>query len=336
MKAATLKKPGGLDNIVIRDRAQPEAGLGELLIKVGANSLNYHDYVVALGGIPTADGRVLMSDAAGDIISVGEGVSGWSNGDHALSLFFPLWPDGEGENQKRLGVPGDHADGFAAEYVAVPASAVTKTPQGYSFTEAATLPCAALTAWRALMVATHTKPGDMVLVQGSGGVSIFALQFAKAAGATVIATSSSGEKLDKLRDLGADHLINYKEDPEWGKSALAWTGGRGVDTVVEIGGPGTLTQSIYASRTGGHIGLIGVLTGLSGEVPTALFFQKNLVMTGITVGSHVDQRDMIGAIEANGIKPVIDRHFPLEQLGDAFQHQAAQKHFGKIVIDIPS
>ncbi|RED15794.1 zinc-dependent alcohol dehydrogenase family protein [Parasphingopyxis lamellibrachiae] len=335
MKAATLNKPGGLDNIAIADREQPDAGPGQILVKVSANSLNYHDYVVALGGIPTVDGRILMSDGAGEVVAVGEGVSGWKIGDYALSVFFPGWADGVGENEKRLGVPGDHADGFAAEYVAAPAQAFTKAPKDYSFAEAATLPCAAVTAWRSLMVAAHTKPGDIVLVQGSGGVSIFALQFAKAAGATVIATSSSGEKLDRLRDLGADHLINYKEEPEWGKAALTLTGGRGVDCVVEIGGPGTLTQSIYACRTGGHIGLIGVLTGLSGEIPTALFFQKNLVMTGITVGSHADQRDMIAAIDANGIKPVIDSHFPLEGLADAFRHQAAQKHFGKIVIDIP-
>lgn len=335
MKAATLKKPGGLENIVIADRDQPEPGPGEILVKVAANSLNYHDYVVALGGIPTVDGRILMSDGAGEVVGVGEGASGWSVGDHALSVFFPGWADGPGENEKRLGVPGDHADGFAAEYAAAPARAFTKAPKDYSFAEAATLPCAALTAWRALFVSAQTKPGDIVLVQGSGGVSIFALQFAKAAGATVIATSSSGEKLERLTELGADHVINYKEEAEWGKAALQWTAGRGVDSVVEIGGPGTLTQSIHACRTGGHIGLIGVLTGLSGEVPTALFFQKNLVMTGITVGSQADQRDMIAAIDANGIKPVIDTHFPLDQVADAFQHQAAQKHFGKIVIDIP-
>ena len=335
MKAATLKKPGGLDNIVTVDRDQPEAAPGEILVKVGANSLNYHDYVVALGGIPTVDGRILMSDGAGEVVGVGEGVSGWSIGDHAVSVFFPNWADGPGENEKRLGVPGDHADGFAAEYVAAPARAFTKMPKGYSFPEAATLPCAALTAWRTLFVSAQTKPGDIVLVQGSGGVSIFALQFAKAAGATVIATSSSGEKLERLTELGADHVINYKEEADWGKAALQWTAGRGVDTVVEIGGPGTLTQSIHACRTGGHIGLIGVLTGLSGEVPTALFFQKNLVMTGITVGSQADQRDMIAAIDANGIKPVIDTHFPLDGVVDAFKHQAAQKHFGKIVVDIP-
>lgn len=335
MKVAALKQPGGLDNIVILERDRPEAGPGEILVKISNSSLNYHDYVVALGGIPTADGRILMSDGAGEVVEIGEGVSGWQRGDTALSLFFPNWPDGEPLNERRLGVPGDHADGFAAEYVAASASAFTRAPEGYSHAEAATLPCAAITAWRALFVATSIKPGDIVLTQGSGGVSLFALQFAKAAGAQVIATSSSGEKLERLKDLGADHLINYRETEEWGKAALQWTGGRGVDTVVEIGGPGTLAQSIHACRTGGHIGLIGVLTGISGEVPTALFFQKNLVMTGITVGSRADQLAMIEAIEANGIRPVIDSHFPLSDLAQAFRHQASQRHFGKIVLDIP-
>jgi NADPH:quinone reductase-like Zn-dependent oxidoreductase len=335
MKVAALKKPGGLDNIAIVERDQPEAGTGELLVKVAASSLNYHDFVVALGGIPIGEGRILMSDGAGEVVAVGAGVSGWKTGDTALSVFFPNWPDGEGTTERRAGVPGDHADGFAAEYVAMRANAFTRAPKDYSMAEAATLPCAAVTAWRALFVTTTTKPGDIVLVQGSGGVSNFALQFAKAAGATVIATSSSGEKLERLKDLGADHLINYKETPEWGKAALQWTGGRGVDAVVEVGGPGTLEQSIQAARTGGHIGLIGVLTGTSGEVPTALFMMKNLVLTGITVGSQADQRDMIEAIEANGIKPVIDSHYPLEKLAEAFAHQASQKHFGKIVVDIP-
>ncbi|MEQ9662069.1 MAG: NAD(P)-dependent alcohol dehydrogenase [Parasphingopyxis sp.] len=335
MKVAALKKPGGLDNIETVDRDTPEAGPGEILVKVANSSLNYHDYVVAQGGIPTEDDRILMSDGAGEVVAVGEGASGFKTGDHVVSLFFPNWEDGNGFDYRRAGVPGDHVDGFAAEYVAAPARAFTRAPKGYSDAEAATLPCAALTAWRGLMVAGSCKPGDIVLVQGSGGVSIFALQFAKAAGATVIATSSSGEKLERLKDLGADHLINYKETPDWGKAALQWTGGRGVDHVVEIGGPGTLTQSIYACRSGAHIALIGVLTGVSGEVPTALFFSKNLVMTGITVGSKTDQQAMIEAIEANDIRPVIDSHFPLDKLADAFRHQEAQKHFGKIVVDIP-
>lgn len=200
--------------------------------------------------------------------------------------------------------------------------------------EAATLPCAALTAWRAVMSKAQIKPGDWVLTQGTGGVSIFALQFAKAAGAKVIATSSSTEKLARLEELGADHLINYKEVPDWGVKARELTGGRGVDEVVEIGGAGTLGQSITACRIGGHISLIGVLAGFAGEVPTAQLFSQNICLHGITVGSREEQEDMVRAIEANNIKPEISDTFPLDQLKAAFEHQAAQKHFGKIVVEI--
>ena len=241
---------------------------------------------------------------------------------------------GEPSLARLSGVPGDHADGFAAEYVAMPAGAFTRLPAGWSHVEAATLPCAALTAWRALMVEAKIQPGDIVLTQGTGGVSIFAVQFAKAAGATVIATSSSDEKLERLKALGADHLINYRTSPDWGQAAATLTGGRGVDLVVEIGGPGTLTQSIHASRIGGHISLIGVLTGVSGEVPTALAMTKNVAIKGITVGSHDAQEAMIAAIDANGLRPVVDRVFPLDGIVEAFMHQASQKHFGKICLEI--
>ena len=213
------------------------------------------------------------------------------------------------------------------------ASAFTRLPRGWSFAQAATLPCAALTAWRALMVEARIKPGDVVLTQGTGGVSIFAVQFAKAAGATVIATSSSDEKLARLQDLGADHLINYKSDQKWGRSAAALTGGQGVDAVVEIGGPGTLSQSIQACRIGGHISLIGVLTGVSGEVPTALAMSRNVTIKGITVGSRQEQQEMIAAIDANDIKPIIDSTFPLDQIAAAFRHQVSQRHFGKICLE---
>jgi len=207
-------------------------------------------------------------------------------------------------------------------------------PKDWTFDEAATLPCAALTAWRGMYVETKTKPGDWVLVQGTGGVSIFALQFAKATGARVIATSSSDAKIEKLKALGADHVINYKETPEWGRKAFEMTGGRGVDEVVEIGGPGTMAQSINACRPGGHISLIGVLTGVSGEVPTAALFSRNITLSGITVGSRRHQEDMVEAIDATGIRPVIDSRFPLDQIAAAFGHQASQQHFGKIVLTI--
>ncbi len=332
MKVATVKKPGGLQNVRVEDRPDPKPGRGEILVRVRASSLNFHDFAVVAGMIPVADGRIPMSDGAGEVVALGDGVSAFKPGDTVVSLFFPNWADGTAALPKLIGVPGDHADGFAAELVAAPATAFTRAPKDYTMEEAATLPCAALTAWRALMVEARIKPGDAVLVQGTGGVSIFALQFAKAAGCKVIATSSSDEKLEKLKVLGADHLINYKKTPDWGRKAKELTGGRGVDEVVEIGGPGTMAQSIAASRIGGHISLIGVLTGVSGDVPTAALFSSNITLSGITVGSRQAQEDMIAAIEANGIKPVIDSRYPLAGIAEAFAHQAAQKHFGKICL----
>ncbi len=333
MKVAAVKAPGGLDKIVIETRDEPKAGPGQILVRVRASSLNFHDFAVVAGMIPTPDGRIPMSDGAGDVVAVGEGVSAFKVGDQVLSVFFPNWPTGGPAVERITGVPGDHTDGFAAEYVAMPASAFTRTPKGWSMREAATLPCAALTAWRTRMVEARIKPGDVVLTQGTGGVSIFALQFAKAAGATVISTSSSAEKLAKLKALGADHLINYKEQPEWGRVASELTGGRGVDVVVEIGGPGTMNQSLQASRVGGHVSLIGVLTGWSGEIATAVAMSKNIAIKGVTVGSKQDQEDMIAAIDANGLKPVIDSSFPLERISEAFAHQISQKHFGKICLE---
>lgn len=334
MKAIALQDPAGLDSLALVERADPQPGPGEVLVRVRACSLNYHDFVVVSGGIQTHKPRIPLSDGAGEVVSVGEGVTRWAAGDRVLSTFFPSWHDGPPERDKLGGVPGDQVDGLAAELVVMPASAFTRMPKDYSFEQAATLPCAALTAWRALFVETCIKPGDWVLTQGTGGVSIFALQFAKAAGARVIATSSSPEKLKRLEELGADHVIHYKETPRWGKQARALTGGRGVDAVVEIGGPGTMAQSIAACRVGGYIALIGVLTGVSGEVPTAALFTANITVAGITVGSHAHQRDMVAAIEATGIEPVIDKTFALADIGDAFRHQAAQRHFGKICLSL--
>ena len=334
MKVAAIQKPGGLDNILIQERPDPVAGPGEILVRVKASSLNFHDLAVATGMIPNVDGRIPMSDGAGEVVALGAGVTQFQVGDTVLSLFFPNWQNGDPDLKNLIGVPGDHIDGFAAELVAMPASAFTRAPANYSMEEAATLPCAALTAWRALMVEARIKPGDWVLTQGTGGVSIFALQFAKAAGARVIATSSSPAKLAKLKELGADHVINYKETPKWGAMAKQLTGGRGVDEVVEIGGAGTLGQSIAACKVSGHISLIGVLTGVSGEVPTAQLFSANITLKGITVGSRQAQEDMISAIETHNIKPLISDRFPLDQLKAAFELQVAQKHFGKIVINI--
>jgi NADPH:quinone reductase-like Zn-dependent oxidoreductase len=334
MRAMRLARPGGLDRLAPADLDPRDPGPGEIQVRVEASSLNYHDYAVVTGMLPVADGRIPMSDGAGTVVSVGEGVTDFAPGDRVLSCFFPAWQDGEPEQADLLGVPGDHVDGFAAENVTLPATAFTRAPAGWSPAPAATLTCAGLTAWRGLMVEARIKPGDVVLTQGTGGVSLFALQFAKAAGCRVIATSSSDEKLERLSALGADALVNYRETPEWGKRALELTDGRGVDVVVEIGGAGTLPQSITAVRVGGHISLIGVLAGFAGEVPTAALFSRNATLKGITVGSRAQQLDMIRAVEQTGIEPIIDSTFPLESLADAFRHQASQRHFGKICIEL--
>ena len=336
MKAIrTGAKPSTLDALEWVDiDAAAAPGPGEITVDLKASSLNYHDYAVVKGMIPTEPGRIPMSDGAGIVSAVGDGVTEFAVGDQVVSTFFPDWLDGRPPSSAFTRVPGDGIDGYAREAVTAPTHWFTRAPSGFSHAEAATLTCAGLTAWRALFVDYAVKPGDTVLVQGTGGVSIFALQFAKAAGATVIATSSSNEKLERVRELGADHLINYKEVEAWGPKALEITGGRGVDCVVEIGGAGTLDQSMLATRVGGHVALIGVLAGFAGPVQTALLFSKNLKVQGLTVGSRAMQQDMIAAIEANGIKPIISDTFALADLADAFRHQESGDHFGKIAVEI--
>lgn len=333
MRAMIVRTPATLDTLTAVDLPGIDApGAGEIAVRIRASSLNFHDYLVVNGTIPTEDRRIPMSDGAGEVIAVGAGVSEFAPGDHVVSIFHPRWQAGAMPEAHFRHVPGDGVDGYARETVVTPATWFTKAPKGYSPLEAATLTCAGVTAWRALVPDGPTLAGQTVLVQGSGGVSIFALQFAKAMGARVIATSSSDAKLERLTALGADHVINYRTTPEWGRAAYQLCGG--VDHVVEIGGPGTLPQSIEAIGIGGHIALIGVLTGVSGEIPTARLMGKQGRLQGVSVGSRRDQRDMIAAIEANDLRPVIDRSFPLEALADAFRHQESGTHFGKIGVEI--
>jgi NADPH:quinone reductase-like Zn-dependent oxidoreductase len=331
-KALRLRKPGGLENLYVDTAETGAPGPGQIAVRLHANALNYHDYLVAKGLIPTQDGIIPMSDGAGVVTAVGPGVTEYAVGDHVVSTFFPDWHSGTPEVAKLAAVPGDRCDGYARESVVASALAFTKAPKGYTHAEAATLTCAGLTAWRALAVEGQMTVGQSVLVQGTGGVSVFALQFAKAAGCTVIATSSSDAKLQRLKAMGADHVINYKTNENWGDEALRLTGGRGVDHVVEVGGAGTLNQSFRAVRNGGHVSLIGVLSGFQGDVATGFMMMKQVRLIGITVGSREHQLDMIRAIEANGIKPVIDKTFPLDGLADAYRHQESGAHFGKICL----
>lgn len=336
MKAIVVRAPGGLENLEVHHLPDPgQPGPGQIRVAVHASSLNYHDLLVADGSIPTEDGRVLMSDAAGIVEAVGEGVTEFKSGDHVVSCFFPQWADGlpfDAVGNFR-GTPGDGIDGYAAEYVVQAASAFTRAPNGWSHSESATITTAGLTAWRALVVDGQLKAGATVLVLGTGGVSIAALQIAKAMGARVIITSSSNEKLDRARALGADAVINYRQTPDWGKTVLELTGGRGVDHVIEVGGPGTLAQSIKAVRVGGHIALIGILTGRGGELPTASLMAKQARLQGLIVGSRRDQLDYVAALEQTGVRPVIDSSYSLEQLSAAFRHQESGAHFGKVVVE---
>ncbi|MGO8692995.1 MAG: zinc-dependent alcohol dehydrogenase family protein [Rectinemataceae bacterium] len=323
-----------MENLKLVEEDPPKPGPGELLVRIRASSLNFHDDMLVVGKIPCADGRVPMVDGAGEVIEVGDGVDEFKVADTVVGTFWPYWLGGEMTPATKRDIPGESVDGYARDYVCMPAHAFTKAPAGYTPVEAATLPTAGVTAWRGLVVCGRVKPGDTVLILGTGSVSLFALQFAKVAGARVIATSSSEEKLEKLERLGADSVINYGAVPDWGRKAKDLTGGRGVDHVIEVGGPGTLPQSITACRTGGHIALIGVLTGFAGEVSIPALFTNQIRISGIFVGSRADQEDMIRAITANLLKPVIDRRFPLQEIAAAFKYYESQKHFGKVCLEL--
>jgi len=334
IKTVYIPAGGGFDHVSIGSTQPVAPRAGEITVRLHASSLNYHDYAVVAGAMAPKERRIPLSDGAGEVIGVGEGVEEFAIGDLVVSTFFPDWLDGAPQVEGFERTPGDGIDGYAREQVTASATAFTLAPRGWSHAEAATLTTAGLTAWRALMVDGALQPGQTVLVQGTGGVSVFALQFAKLAGARVIATSSSEAKLARLRELGADEVINYREDPQWGLTARRLTGSRGVDHVVEVGGPDTLLQSMLAARVGGHIALIGVLSGVDGQLPIGLALARQLRLQGLAVGNRRQQQDMVQALEASALRPVIDRHFPLEELVAAFRHQESGKHFGKIVLDI--
>lgn len=333
MKAIGIPTGGGLDQLNLIESDSPIPQPHEILVRWHATSLNYHDYLVAIGAIPVPEGRIPMSDGAGEVIAVGSAVTQWEAGDKVMSLFFPRWIDGRPTPSTTGFISGETVDGCMVEEQCLDANAVTGIPKGYSFAEAATLPCAGLTAWRALMVEGQITAGDSVLIEGSGGMSMFALQLAKMAGARVFATTSSPEKAERLKAMGAEAVVNYREDTRWGKTIYKLSGG-GVDHVLDVGGGSTMRNSIDAARMGGHIASIGILgNGRKGEITFPKLFFKHLRMTGLAVGSRVMQEEMVRAIEINGMKPVVDRSFSMEQLGDAFEYQASGKHFGKIVVE---
>jgi NADPH:quinone reductase-like Zn-dependent oxidoreductase len=321
-----------LDSLAVAERPEPSPGPGEVLIRVRACSLNYRDLLVSKGlynkKLPLP--LVPLSDGAGAVAAVGDGVSRVKVGDRVAGCFMPGWIDGEPTEAKAKSALGGGGTGMLAEYVVLPAEGVVRTPDHLSDEEAATLPCAAVTAWHALVSEGGVTAGDAVLTQGTGGVSVFAVQFARLLGARVISTSSSDAKLARVLQLGASDVINYKTTPEWGAKARELTGA-GVDHVVEVGGAGTMPESMRAARMGGRISLIGVLSGAGQFNPTPVLM-KNLRVQGIFVGSRAMFEAMNRAIALHKLKPVIDRVFPLTEARAALHHLESGSHFGKVVI----
>jgi NADPH:quinone reductase-like Zn-dependent oxidoreductase len=336
MKYYELQGPDGIGGLALVDKPIPQPGAGQVLVRLKAATLNYRDLLTVKGGYGSRQKFPLVpvSDGAGVIEAVGAGVRNFAVGERVIGSFFESWLSGEPSETKMRGALGGNLDGVLTEYRLFPAHALVKTPEHLSDIEAAALPCAGVTAWSAVVKLGRIKPGQTVLTQGTGGVSLFALQFAKMCGARVIATSSSEAKIERLKALGADVTLNYKTTPDWGKKARELTG-HGVDLVVEVGGVGTLNESIRATKIGGTIAFIGVLAGAPpSDLRLPLMVMQQQRLQGVTVGSVEDLQALADAAAQSRMKPVIDRIFPFGEVKEAFAHMASGAHFGKIAIAI--
>jgi NADPH:quinone reductase-like Zn-dependent oxidoreductase len=333
MKTWQVAREWSIDGMEQVEMPDPAPGPGQVVVRMRAASLNYRDLLTVQGkGGVTRLPLIPFSDGAGEIAAIGNGVTRVAVGDRVCPMFFQSWIDGLVSSGSRRLALGGTRPGVLQQHLLLDAEGVSPVPDHLSFQEAATLPCAGLTAWRALFSEARIHPGDTVLVQGTGGVSIFALQFAKLAGASVIVTSSSDEKLERAKTLGADHAINYRAVPEWGKAAAEWAGG-GVDHVVEVGGKDTFAQSLEAARVGGTILVIGVLSGFSQQIAMPTLFGKNLRVIGLSVGSRRMFESMASAVGRNAMKPVIDRTVHWDAVPDALRLMQQGSHFGKIVVE---
>ena len=336
MRAIRVHELGGLGGLRVEDLPDPTPGPGEVLVRVRAVSLNFRDLLMLKGQynpkLPLP--MVPLSDGAGEVAAVGPGAARFQPGDRVAAAFMPGWVSGAPDEVKARSALGGGGTGMLAQNVVLPETGLVAIPDHLSFEEAATLPCAAVTAWHAVVTDGQIKAGDTVLVQGTGGVSIFALQFARLNGARVIATSGNDAKLARVLAMGASDGVNYRTTPDWDRAVLALTGGAGVDHVVEVGGAGTLARSLRAVRIGGRVSLIGVLSGGAGEVSLFPVLMKSIRVQGILVGSVEMFEAMNRAISLHRLRPVIDRVFPMEQTAEALRHLEAGAHFGKVVIRI--
>lgn len=335
MRVFQIQDDWGFDHLQLATRPEPKPGPGQVLLRMKAASLNYRDLVVPNRGYGSFTGNlplIPISDGVGEVVEVGSGVARVKVGDRVCPCFHQGWIAGEPDLERMTQTLGGPIDGAMADYMCLPEQGVVKAPAHLSDEEAATLPCAALTAWSALVTYENLRPGSRVLVQGTGGVALFALQFAKLVGAHVTVISSSDEKLERARQLGADAGINYTTTPEWSKPARELTGGRGFDHIVELGGEKTLPQSLRAIRPGGTISMIGVLSGSSLSAPLGHVVTRQVRLQGITVGHRDGFEAMMRAIEQHRVRPVIDRVFAFEQLKEALAYLKSGAHFGKICI----
>lgn len=334
MRCYTIAPGAGIEGLVIAECATPEPGPGQVLVALKAASLNYRDLLIADGLYPGGGERgiVPLSDAAGEVVAVGAGCSRFKAGDRVAGIFMQSWTGGDMVDADLDSALGGAIDGVLSEYRLFDERGLVAIPDRLSFAEAATLPCAAVTAWNALFGMKPILPGQTVMTLGTGGVSMFALQLAQAAGARVIATSSSDAKLARARALGAAETINYRTTEDWSGEARRLTGGRGVDMVIEVGGPGTLAQSIVATARGGSVQMIGVLS--FAQIDMLPLLTGGVIVRGLMVGSGEMFAAMNRAIAANGVRPVIDCRFAFEETQAAYQHLRSAAHFGKIVIDI--
>jgi NADPH:quinone reductase-like Zn-dependent oxidoreductase len=332
MKAYELTNDGGAAELKIVERPQPAPGRGEVLVRIRATSLNYRDILISK--MPRSKPLVPLCDGAGEVVEAGAGVASIKAGDRVAGTYFQDWISGPLRADVFRTVLGQVIDGVLAEYVVLKEHGVARIPEHLSYEEAATLPCAGLTAWQALITEGRIKAGDTVVVMGTGGVSIFALQFALACGARVIATTGSEAKMDRLKALGASAVINYKTTPEWDKAVLELTGGVGADHIVEVGGAGTLPRSLRAVRHGGFLSLIGVLGGAGEKFSPGSIILKGVRMHGIFVGSQEMFEDMNRAIASTRMRPVIDRTFQFDEAADALAYLESGRHFGKVCIRV--
>jgi NADPH:quinone reductase-like Zn-dependent oxidoreductase len=335
MKVIQLQDDWSIDNLTLTERPAPEPGPGQVLLQMKAASLNYRDLVVMQRGYGRSTGAlplIPISDGVGEVIAVGAGVRRIAVGDRVCPVFLQGWIGGEPTRARLSSTLGGPLDGVMAEYMVQAEHDVVKVPPHLTDEEAATLPIAALTAWTAVMTEGRVKAGDKVLVQGTGGVSLFALQFARLAGAYIIVTSSSDDKLQRALELGADEGINYLTTPEWGRPARDLAGGEGLDHIIEVGGEQTLPQSLRAIRPGGTISLIGVLSGSTMNARLGLIVTRYIRLQGITVGHRDSFEAMIRALAQHQLRPVVDRVFAFEELRAALDYMAAGSHFGKICL----